>query len=110
MRVGFGDLVLWSFLMASAHGAGLMLAPLFLGGMPGISQNGMMPGHAHLPMDAGIVAVHTAAMLVVMGAIALAVYQTLGLAILRRAWVNVDLLWAGALIAVGVAMLVLRPA
>ncbi|HEU4647710.1 MAG TPA: hypothetical protein VFS33_01525 [Gemmatimonadales bacterium] len=106
MRVGFRDLVLWSFLMASAHGAGLMLAPVFLGGMTELPPNGLTHGHAHLPMDAGIVAVHTAAMLLVMGAIALAVYQTLGLAILRRAWINVDLLWAGALIAVGVAMLV----
>lgn len=98
MRVGFRDLVLWSFLMASAHGAGLMLAPVFLG-VPA-------PTHAHASADLGIVAVHTATMLLVMGAVALAVYEILGLAILRRAWINIDLLWAAALIAVGVAMLV----
>jgi hypothetical protein len=101
MRVGFRDLVLWSFLMASAHGAGLMLAPVFLG-VP----SGMGPGHMHAAADLGIVAVHTAAMLLVMGAVALVIYETLGLAILRRAWINIDLIWAAALIAVGVAMLV----
>jgi hypothetical protein len=110
MRVGSRDLVLWSFLMASAHGAGLMLAPVFLGAPGGVPMAGMpggsSPAQAHAWADVGIVAVHTATMLLVMGAVALAVYQTVGLAILRRAWINVDLLWAAALIAVGVAMLV----
>jgi hypothetical protein len=45
-------------------------------------------------------------MVLVMGALALAIYQTLGLELLRRAWVNLDLVWGGALIAVGAAMLV----
>jgi hypothetical protein len=100
MRVGFRDLVAWSFLMASAHGAGLMLAPVFLVLPPGTST-----GHGHAGADLGIVLVHTAAMLLVMGAVALIIYQTLGLAILRRVWINIDLLWATALIAVGAAML-----
>jgi hypothetical protein len=100
MRVDFRDLVAWSFLMASVHGAGLMLAPVFLGLPPGASM-----GHEHARVTLGIVLVHTAAMLLVMGAVALAVYQTLGLAMLRRMWINIDLLWATALIAVGAAML-----
>ena len=99
MRVGFRDLVLWSFLMASAHGAGLMLAPVFLG-LPG------PPAHAHAAGGLLVLAVHTGAMLLVMGAVGLAIYQTLGLELLRRAWVNLDLVWAAALIAVGMAMLV----
>lgn len=88
MRVGFGDLVLWSFLMASAHGAGLMLAPVVLEQL----------GHGIL-----IVTLHTAAMLLVMGAVALIVYQTIGLGVLRRAWVNIELIWAVALIGAGIA-------
>ncbi len=101
MRVGFRDLVLWSFLMASAHGAGLMLAPVFLG----VPSSDASLNHVHAAGDLGIVVVHTAAMLLVMGAVALVIYETLGLAILRRAWINVDLIWATALIAVGVVML-----
>ena len=78
------------------------MAGMPMAGIPG----GIAPAQAHAWADVGIVAVHTATMLLVMGAVALAVYQTFGLAILRRAWINVDLLWAAALIAVGVAMLV----
>lgn len=92
MRVGFGDLVLWSFLMASAHGAGLMLAPVLL----------EQAGHG-----LALVGVHTAAMFVVMGGVALLVYQTIGLGVLRRAWVNLDLLWAAALITAGVVTVLL---
>jgi uncharacterized membrane protein len=102
MRVGFRDLTVWSFLMATAHGAGLMVAPLFV-------VDGARPScHA----DAGVVltgpidyvvatAVHTAAMLVVAGLIALVVYYKLGLALLRRAWFNLDWLWALALVGAG---------
>lgn len=92
MRVGFADLVLWSFLMATAHGAGLMLAPVLL----------QQAGHG-----LALVGVHTVAMLLVMGGVALVVYQTIGLGVLRKAWVNVDLIWAVALIAAGVATLLL---
>lgn len=98
MRVGFRDLVVWSFVMASAHGAGLMLAPVFLG-LPG------PPGHVHAGGGLVILAIHTAAMFLVMGMVALVIYQTVGLALLRRAWLNLDLIWAAALLAVGAAML-----
>jgi hypothetical protein len=90
MRVGPGDLVLWSFLMATGHGAGLMLAPVILQGWSS---------------SLALVVVHTATMFVVMGAVALMVYETVGLGILRRAWVNIDLLWAGALVIAGVVTL-----
>lgn len=100
MRVGFRDLVLWSFIMASAHGAGLMLAPVFLG-LPGPA------GHVHAEGGLVILAVHTAAMFLVMGAVALAIYETVGLALLRRAWLNLDLVWTAALLAVGAAMLLI---
>jgi len=99
MRVGFRDLILWSFLMASAHGAGLMLAPLFLG-LPGPA------AHAHATGGLLILAVHSVAMLLVMASVALVIYQTVGLELLRRAWLNLDLVWGVALIAVGTTMLV----
>ncbi|HEU5168897.1 MAG TPA: hypothetical protein VFU46_00080 [Gemmatimonadales bacterium] len=101
MRVGFRDLTLWSFLMSSAHGAGLMLAPVVLG-MP------MAHGdRAEATLSAGIalLGLHTLAMFLVMGAVALVVYQIVGLELLRRAWVNLDLLWAGALLVAGVLTL-----
>jgi len=103
MRVGFRDLTVWSFLMATAHGAGLMLAPLFVvdAARPschvdaGLTLSG--------PADYVVATVaHTAAMLATAGVIALVVYHKLGLALLRRAWFNLDWLWALALIAAGV--------
>jgi hypothetical protein len=112
MQVGFRDLTLWSFLMASAHGAGLMVLPVLLGRSTVEAQD-RMAGHGHLtatmsPM-AGMLAtgVHTAAYLAVTGLIAWLVYRNLGLALLRRAWFNFDLLWAGALVATGFATLLI---
>lgn len=108
MRVSGRDLVVWSFLMSSAHGAGLMLVPVLLG-LP------VPPAAADLPtiglasqtiiQDAAAVLVHTLAMLVVMGAVALLVYEKLGVDVLRRAWLNVDLLWAAAVLGAGVVTL-----
>ena len=112
MRVGFGDLTLWSFLMTSAHGAGLMLVPVLLG---------LPAGHAHAPpglareppradLDAvatalAAVGVHTLALVAVMGVVALLIFEIVGVGILRRAWVNLDLIWAVALVAAGVITL-----
>ncbi len=104
MRVGFRDLTLWSFLMSSAHGAGLMLAPVVLG-VPGQARPATHATHA---AGLSLVAIHTVAMLAVMGLVALVVYQVLGVALLRRAWVNLDLLWALALILAGLATLWVR--
>jgi hypothetical protein len=99
MQVGFGDLTIWSFLMASAHGAGLMLLPVLLG------MSLMSAGHeAHMLHFGGIttqllaVAIHTFAYLFVTGVIAWVVYRKLGLSILRRAWLNLDRIWAVSLI------------
>jgi hypothetical protein len=101
MRVGFRDLTFWSFLMASAHGAGLMVVPVLLGSRT-VEAAGPMSCH-HLagvaPLTAfAATAVHTTAYLAVTGLIAWIVYSRSGLAILRKAWLNLNLVWAAALI------------
>jgi hypothetical protein len=101
MRVGFRDLTFWSFLMASAHGAGLMVVPVLLGSRR-VEAAGPMSCH-HLagvgPLTAFVAtAVHTTAYLAVTGLIAWIVYSRSGLAILRKAWLNLNLVWAAALI------------
>jgi hypothetical protein len=99
LQTGLLGLAAWSFLMATAHGAGLMLWPAL---MP------LCAGAASEPDGAGAmttallgVGVHTLAMLIVTAAIALAVYHWLGVEILRRAWINLDLVWTLALLAAG---------
>jgi hypothetical protein len=105
MRVNAAELGLWSFLMASAHGAGLMLFPILIGVMP--QHHAAMHHHAIAPLETTfvrgvmVVLLHTSAMLAVMGTVAIVIYEKVGLAILRSAWVNLDLIWAGALIAAG---------
>jgi hypothetical protein len=103
MRVRASELAVWSFLMATAHGAGLMLFPVLLA-FPADAH----AHHTHAAAAAGSVArdgaavlVHTMAMLLAMGLVALVVYEKLGLAILRRAWMNLDLVWAIAIVAAG---------
>jgi hypothetical protein len=109
MRVGMLGLFLWSFTMAAAHGAGLMLVPFLLpmhsGGAH--AQHGASHHAAALSLgdSLGAIAVHTAAMLAVTGAIAVAVYEWIGLAFLRRGWINLDRLWTVALIATGLVLL-----
>lgn len=104
MRLTLRELVVWSFLMASAHGAGLMLAPFVL------ANDGSSSGHGHHGAGApsavsglldagGAVAVHTLAMVAVACAMALVVYEVLGLRVLRRGWLNLDRVWAVALVA-----------
>jgi hypothetical protein len=113
MRVGFGDLTTWSFLMASAHGAGLMVLPVLLGTTALEAAGHTAAGHAHLSTSPGPLAglaatgVHTLGYLAVTGTVAWVVYRRLGLALLRRAWLNLDLVWAAALVATGAATLVL---
>jgi hypothetical protein len=117
MRVGFRDLTLWSFLMASAHGAGLMLVPILIGWPQ--AENG---GHAEHASHAGhfqalalanplwrlvAVAVHGAGHLLVATLIAVLVYEKLGLALLARAWLNLDLLWMIALMISAVLILLI---
>lgn len=98
MRVGFRGLAGWSFLMSSAHGAGLMLAPVLLG-MP---LAGTYHNLGEITMQAVLAAsVHVTAMLLVMGVVAVVVYERVGLRILRRGWFNMDLAWSLVLIASG---------
>jgi len=107
MRVGFRDLTLWSFLMASAHGAGLMLLPVVLHGAAPPDEHaahGMAQGAALAPSLAAF-GVHTLALFAVMAAVAVAVFQVLGVEIVRRLWINLDLLWAAALVVAGVVTL-----
>jgi hypothetical protein len=132
MRVGMGRLTLWSFLMASAHGAGLMVVPVFLGmsasPVPMTHQHhgNMFHGSAPAPALASpsveaatpgaeasmgrapgpatalfATSVHAVGYLIVTALIALLVYEKLGLELLRKAWFNLDLLWAAALFATG---------
>ena len=107
MRVSPRDLVVWSFLMSSAHGAGLMLVPVLLG-LPSGTESPDIPGIslATLGQDIAAVTIHSASMLLVMGATAVLVYERLGVNVLRKAWLNVDLVWSVAVIAAGVVTLV----
>ncbi len=111
MRVGTRDLVLWSFLMSSAHGAGLMLVPVLLG-LPGPTHPGLGTqsggSSATLSLGAAVAAlgVHTLVLFAVMAAVAALVYETLGVDLLHRAWINVDLLWSVALIGAGLLTVV----
>jgi hypothetical protein len=104
MQAGLLGLAVWSFLMAMAHGAGLMLWPAL---MPLCLGAASEPGRAG-PMTTALlgVGVHTLAMLAVTAAIAIAVYEWVGVEILRRAWINLDLVWMSALLAAGVWLLV----
>jgi hypothetical protein len=88
-RVNRRELSWWSFLMSTAHGAGLMVAPAALS----------LPGSA-----LGLL-LHVTAMILVMGVVAVLVYDRVGVAVLRRAWVNTDWLWAGAFVLAGVVTL-----
>jgi hypothetical protein len=116
MRMSARELTVWSFLMASAHGAGLMVLPLVLGA----GESTSMSSHHHAPigsghgeaLQAGVLGpnaaelsaplIHTVGYLAVTALVAIVVYEKLGLRMLRRAWINVDLIWAAALIVAGV--------
>ena len=110
MRVSMGGLAVWSFLMATAHGAGLMVVPVFMG----LSMAGDA-GHVHHMATAGggagtaLVAtgLHAVGYLAVTAFVAVLVFEKLGVGILRRAWLNLDLIWAAALMASGTLTLML---
>jgi hypothetical protein len=114
MRVSSRELVLWSFLMASAHGAGLMLVPVLVSlrgdGVASVLAHAEHLGHVGNQVPSGnasllpavaAVGLHSLAMLIVAGVLAVVVYQKLGVEVLRRAWVNLDFIWVGALVVVG---------
>ena len=121
MCVGFRDLTAWSFLMASAHGAGLMLVPILLR-LPGYRAQeidlrdvphveymalGTSDSLATLVSQAAAVGIHTLAMFGVMAAVAVIVFEKVGVSILRRGWFNLDRVWAIVLIVAGVLTLVI---
>jgi hypothetical protein len=119
MRVGFGDLTLWSFIMASAHGAGLMLIPLFLKSADAPLATSQMNSHVHSMSSfgfgnvsspsllAGSIAIHTFGYLLATASVALLVYERLGVGLLRYAWFNIDLFWMFALMIAGLVILFL---
>jgi len=116
MRVNARELTTWSFLMASAHGAGLMVLPFVLGAT--VPQPAAALHHHHAAslgggpaatllaagftgVDAvGVAApiIHTLGYLVVTGVLAVVVYEKVGLRILRRAWINLNVVWAAAMV------------
>jgi hypothetical protein len=116
MRVGAKDLFVWSFLMASAHGAGLMLVPVLLAqpvaGITHHMTSGLPASSVYLSASAIALAVfiHTVSLLLVAGILAFFFYETyqkFGLSLLKRTWLNFDLMWAIALIIAGLIALLM---
>jgi hypothetical protein len=112
MQVGFRDLTVWSFLIATAHGAGLMVLPALLGSST-VEAADLMAVHHHgslgtTPLAALLAtAVHTTAYLAVTGLVAWVVYSKVGLAVLRKAWLNLNLVWAAALVVTSLVTLLI---
>ena len=114
MRVGGRDLFVWSFLMASAHGAGLMLLPVLMAQPMQVMTHSMegriavIPSSLSAPEIGLAVLIHTASMLAVAGVLAIVFFETyekVGLRLLRHTWLNFDLLWAIALLVAGFVVL-----
>jgi hypothetical protein len=100
MQVGFRDLTIWSFFMACAHGAGLMLLPVLLGmSLTGASHEEHISAFPSVKLQLAAIAMHTCGYLLLTGAIAWVVFTRFSVSILRKAWVNLDFVWAMALIA-----------
>jgi hypothetical protein len=110
MRVNRRELAWWSFLMSSAHGAGLMVAPVLIGGG---AASASAHDHALEATGGGVelmtgalgLLLHVGAMVAVMGVVAVLVYERLGVAVLRKAWINLDGVWAGAFVLAGLLTL-----
>jgi hypothetical protein len=111
MRVSMRGLTVWSFLMATAHGAGLMVLPVLVGMSAASGGEHMhhMPAAAAMNFGTAIVitSLHAVSYLAVTTFIAVLVFEKLGVGVLRRAWVNLDLIWAGALITTGAVTLMI---
>ena len=109
MRVSMVGLTIWSFLMATAHGAGLMVVPVFMSAS--IAAVGDHAHHAAAGANAGAALVatglHALGYLAVTAFIAILVFEKLGVGILRRAWINLDLIWSAALVATGALTLMI---
>jgi hypothetical protein len=105
MTTGMAGLGLWSFLMATAHGAGLMLVPVLVPLCLSATPAGELTAAGSLPIAMAAIGVHMAAMLAVILAIAVLVYEWLDLSFLRRGWINFDWLWIAALAITGVLLI-----
>ncbi|HVO61905.1 MAG TPA: hypothetical protein VMT53_13285, partial [Terriglobales bacterium] len=102
MRVNAGALTFWSFLMASAHGAGLMVVPVFLSLPMASAHCHAMAGSTMTPMNALLATmVHALGYLLVTAIIAVLVFEKIGVGVLRKAWFNLDLVWATTLLGTG---------
>jgi hypothetical protein len=107
------ELTWWSFLMSTAHGAGLMVAPVLIGAgaatdAAASSDHAIAAAQANglsIPGSALAITLHVTAMLAVMGVVALTVYDKVGVAVLKKAWINLDAVWAGAFVLAGVLTL-----
>lgn len=106
MTTGMVGLGVWSFLMATAHGAGLMLVPVLIPLCLSASPAKELTASGSLPIALAAVSVHMAAMLAVILVVAVLVYDWLGLSFLRRGWINFDLIWAAALLITGIILIV----
>jgi len=106
MQTGLIGLALWSFVMASAHGAGLMLVPVLLPLCASAAPASTLTADGAASLALLAIGVHTAAMLAAIAVISMAVYNWIGVGFLRRGWINLDLIWVGALLACGLALLV----
>ena len=110
MRVDRRELTWWSFLMSSAHGAGLMVTPVLLGGAAaeaGASDHALhaVESGAMSIAESGLaIALHVGAV-AVMGVVAVIVYEHVGVAVLRKAWINLDGVWAAAFVLAGLLTL-----
>ncbi|HWB41654.1 MAG TPA: hypothetical protein VG500_10370 [Gemmatimonadales bacterium] len=104
MRVGPIGLATWSLLMATGHGAGLMVLPLVLAGPESAMHHGAHAGQEGMVVSTVL---HSAGYLAATMLAAVVVYERLGVGVLRRVWVNVDLVWAVALVGTGGLTLVL---
>jgi hypothetical protein len=105
MQTGLAGLLLWSFLMANAHGAGLMLIPVLLTTCLSGSPASELTASNSIRAALSVIAVHTGAMLATIAVISVVTYNWLGVAVLRRGWVNLDLLWIIALGICGAVLL-----
>jgi hypothetical protein len=105
MQTGLAGLAVWSFLMSSAHGAGLMLVPVLMPLCASNSPSGELTTSGSIPIAAAAIGVHTAAMLATIAAVSVIVYDWLGLAFLRTGWINFDLVWVAALGGCGLLLL-----
>ena len=115
LRATGRELTVWSFIVATAHGAGLMAAPFALGTRLGVAGHGGHASHSSAAL-AGVVSldwpalwatsVHTAGYLLVTALLAVVVYERAALHLVRRAWINFDLVWTATLVLTGVAIVI----